>query len=144
MFTRFPHLCRAQQATRAHLYETLGSWMRHVAEDKLQVYVERLGVQHFREERAGPVCQALLRGLAQAMALPNPPKHCWALLCSTTEKIFSILPDRVQVGLFYSANVPGRTTSSSVPHVAPGPQVAHLFPFFFTLKEALLLLLLLG
>lgn len=90
----------AQRATRVHLYESLGSWMRHVPEDKLQVYVERLGVEQFRGQRDGhalPLCQALLRGLAQAMALPNPPKHCWSLLCSVTEKIYSILPDRVQV-----------------------------------------------
>lgn len=111
MLTQFCHLSRAQRATRAHLYESLGSWMRHVAEDKLQVYVERLGVQHFREERGGRapfVCQALLRGLAQAMALPSPPKHCWTLLCSTAEKIYSVLPDRVQVVLFYSTHLPGR------------------------------------
>lgn len=110
MLTLFSGLSRAQRATWAHLYESLGSWMRHVAEDKLQVYVERLGVQHFREERDGrarSVCQALLQGLAQAMALPNPPKHCWTLLSSTAEKIYSILPDRVQVGLSYSTRVSG-------------------------------------
>lgn len=100
MFTRFFDLSCAQRATRAHLYESLGSWMRHVAEDKLQVYVERLGVEQFRGQRDGHallLCQALLRGLAQAMALPNPPKHCWSLLRSVTEKIYSTLPDRVQV-----------------------------------------------
>lgn len=100
MLARFFDLSCAQRATRVHLYESLGSWMRHVAEDKLQVYVERLGVEQFRGQRDGQgllLCQALLRGLAQAMALPNPPKHCWSLLCSVTEKIFSILPDQVQV-----------------------------------------------
>lgn len=145
MFTRFFDLSCAQWATRAHLYESLGLWMRHVAEDKLQVYVERLGVlqvyvgvEQFRGQRDGHAllpCQALLRGLAQAMALPNPPKHCWSLLCSVTEKIYSILPDRVQVDpqlsntklsmlFFYSANV--RLKHFVRPHVAPRPQIGHL------------------
>lgn len=74
--------------------------MKHVAEDKLQVYVERLGLQHFQEKQSPhslSMCQSLLQGLAQAMALPNPPKHCWTVLCSTTEKIYSILPNEIQV-----------------------------------------------
>lgn len=71
--------------------------MRHVAEDKLQVFVERLGMQRLREGSDPCVCLALLRGLARAMALPEPPRHCWTLLCSTTEKIYSILPDHIQV-----------------------------------------------
>lgn len=106
-------LCRAQRATRAHLYESLGSWMRHVAEDKLQVYVERLGVQHVSQDRGPRTCGPLLRGLAGAMALPNPPKHCWTLLCSTVEKIYSDLPDCVQVG----------------PRARPGPRTSGCPPF---------------
>ncbi|XP_071334354.1 focadhesin [Trachinotus anak] len=85
--------------TRAHLYETLGSWMKHVAEDKLQVYVESLGLQQFQEDLRPhrlSLCHSLLQGLAQAMALPNPPSNCWTLLCSTTEKIFSLLPNQIQ------------------------------------------------
>ncbi|XP_028988970.1 focadhesin isoform X2 [Betta splendens] len=84
--------------TRAHLYETLGSWMKHVAEDKLQVYLETLGLQQFQEElrpQRLPVCRSLLQGLAQAMALPNPPSSCWSLLCSTTEKLFNLLPNHI-------------------------------------------------
>uniref|UniRef100_H2RQ74 Focadhesin n=1 Tax=Takifugu rubripes TaxID=31033 RepID=H2RQ74_TAKRU len=92
--------------TRVHLYESLGLWMKHVAEDKLQVYVDKLGLQHFQDKQnphSLSMCQSLLRGLAQAMALPNPPKHCWTVLSSTTEKIYSILPNQIQdneVGLY--------------------------------------------
>ncbi|KAG7495749.1 focadhesin [Solea senegalensis] len=85
--------------TRAHLYTTLGLWMKHVAEDKLQVYAETLGLQHFQEDvrlQRLSLCRSLLQGLAQAMALPNPPSNCWTILCSTTEKIFNLLPNNIQ------------------------------------------------
>ncbi|KAI3375862.1 hypothetical protein L3Q82_004137 [Scortum barcoo] len=85
--------------TRAHLYESLGLWMKHVAEDKLQVHVESLGLQHFQEDLRSQrlsLCCSLLQGLAQAMALPNPPNNCWTILCSTTEKIFTLLPNQIQ------------------------------------------------
>ncbi|XP_037537542.1 focadhesin [Nematolebias whitei] len=85
--------------TRAHLYETLGLWMKHVAEDKLQVYVETVGLQQFQDDlrpQRLSLCRSLLQGLAQAMALPNPPNHCWTILCSTAEKIFSLLPNQIQ------------------------------------------------
>ncbi|KAM9335629.1 focadhesin [Symphorus nematophorus] len=85
--------------TRAHLYETLGLWMKYVAEDKLQVYVESLGLQQFQEDlrpQRLSTCHSLLQGLAQAMALPNPPNNCWTILCSTTEKIFTLLPNHIQ------------------------------------------------
>ncbi|KAM6909393.1 focadhesin [Xenentodon cancila] len=85
--------------TRAYLHETLGTWMKHVAEDKLQVYVESLGLQQFQDDLRAqrlPLCRSVLQGLAQAMGLPNPPKHCWAVLCSTTEKIVNLLPSQIQ------------------------------------------------
>lgn len=85
--------------TRSHLYETLGSWMKHVGEDKLQVYVESLGLQQFQGDVRNQrlfLCRSVLRGFAQAMALPNPPNNCWSLLCSTTEKIFNLLPNNIQ------------------------------------------------
>uniref|UniRef100_A0A7N8Y0G9 Focadhesin n=1 Tax=Mastacembelus armatus TaxID=205130 RepID=A0A7N8Y0G9_9TELE len=85
--------------TRAYLYETLGLWMKHVADDKLQVYVETLGLQQFQEDlrpQRLSLCRSLLQGLAQAMALPNPPNNCWTIVCSTTEKIFSLLPNQIQ------------------------------------------------
>nr|CAG5914816.1 unnamed protein product [Menidia menidia] len=88
-----------QPRTRAHLYESLGSWMRHVSEDKLQVCVESLGLQHFQQDlrpQRPALCRSLLQGLAQAMALPNPPSSCWTILCSTTEKIYALLPDSLQ------------------------------------------------
>uniref|UniRef100_A0A8C6VTM4 Focadhesin n=1 Tax=Nothobranchius furzeri TaxID=105023 RepID=A0A8C6VTM4_NOTFU len=77
--------------TQAHLYETLGLWMKHVAEDKLQFYVESFGLQQFQDDlrpQRLSLCHSLLKGLTQAMALPNPRNHCWTILCSTTEKVF--------------------------------------------------------
>uniref|UniRef100_A0A3B4FQ75 Focadhesin n=1 Tax=Pundamilia nyererei TaxID=303518 RepID=A0A3B4FQ75_9CICH len=82
-----------------HSLSTLGSWMKHVTEDKLQVYVESLGLQQFQEDlrpQRASLCGSVLRGLAQAMALPNPSSSCWTILCSATEKIFTFLPDRIQ------------------------------------------------
>uniref|UniRef100_A0AAQ5YU84 DUF3730 domain-containing protein n=1 Tax=Amphiprion ocellaris TaxID=80972 RepID=A0AAQ5YU84_AMPOC len=87
-------------STRAHLYETLGLWMKHVAEDKLRVYVDSLGLQQFQEDlrrQRLSLCRSLLQGLTQAMALPNPPNNCWSILCSTSEKIFTLLPNQIQV-----------------------------------------------
>ncbi|KAL7880098.1 hypothetical protein SRHO_G00023520 [Serrasalmus rhombeus] len=85
--------------TRALLYECLCSWMKHVAEDKLQVYVESLAVQQFNSEirvQRLSLCLSILRGLAKAMALPNPAQNCWTTLCSTTEKIYNLLDDCIQ------------------------------------------------
>ncbi|XP_061524967.1 focadhesin isoform X1 [Phycodurus eques] len=85
--------------TRALLHESLSSWMKHVAEDKLQFFVDTLGLRTFRED-LGPqrlsLRRSLLRGLAQAMAAPNPPSACWTVLCSATEKIFTLLPDQIE------------------------------------------------
>ncbi|KAF7647416.1 hypothetical protein LDENG_00172290, partial [Lucifuga dentata] len=85
--------------SRGYLYETLGLWMKHVAEDKLQVYIESLGLQQFQEDLRAQrlsLCRSLLQGLHQAMALPNPSNNCWAILCSTTEKIFTLLANQIQ------------------------------------------------
>lgn len=93
-------LFSVQFQTRAHLYETLGVWMKHVANDKLQVYVETLGLQQFQDDlrpQRLSLCWSVLQGLAQAMTLPNPPSNCWTVLCSTTEKIFNLLPNQIQV-----------------------------------------------
>uniref|UniRef100_A0A8C5E8E2 Focadhesin n=1 Tax=Gouania willdenowi TaxID=441366 RepID=A0A8C5E8E2_GOUWI len=84
---------------RRSLYESLGLWMKHVAEDKLQVFLENFGVQLFQGKLQSvhlPLCGSLLQGLARAMALPNPPNSCWTILCSTTEKIFKLLPNTIQ------------------------------------------------
>ncbi|XP_068443622.1 focadhesin [Clinocottus analis] len=85
--------------TRAHLLDSLGLWMKHVAEDKLQIHMESLGLQQFQEDLRPQrlvLCRSLLQGLARAMALPNPPNNCWTILCSTTEKIFTLLPNQIQ------------------------------------------------
>ncbi|XP_051570142.1 focadhesin-like isoform X1 [Myxocyprinus asiaticus] len=87
--------------TRAHLYKCLSCWMKHVAEDKLQVYVDSLAAQQFdpdtRPQRL-PLCLSILHGLSKAMTVPNPPQNCWTTLCSTTEKIYNLLPDNIQAG----------------------------------------------
>lgn len=69
--------------------------MKYVAEDKLQFYVEILGVHYFHKDPS--IFHSLLQGLGQAMALPKSPNNCWNILCSTTEKIFALLPNQIQV-----------------------------------------------
>ncbi|KAG9345477.1 hypothetical protein JZ751_008621 [Albula glossodonta] len=81
------------------MYRSLSMWMKHVADDKLQTYLETLGTQPFGPEsrpRRLPLCSAVLEGLAHAMALPNPSQNCWTILCSTAQKIFTLLPDQIQ------------------------------------------------
>ncbi|KAG7462013.1 hypothetical protein MATL_G00197400 [Megalops atlanticus] len=85
--------------TRGRLHCSLSLWMKHVSEDKLQTFVEVLGVQQFNQENRPqrlPHCQDILEGLSHAMALPNPSQNCWAVLCSATEKIFALLPNHIQ------------------------------------------------
>uniref|UniRef100_A0AAQ6AID0 DUF3730 domain-containing protein n=1 Tax=Amphiprion ocellaris TaxID=80972 RepID=A0AAQ6AID0_AMPOC len=87
------------QYLKLSLPRTLGLWMKHVAEDKLRVYVDSLGLQQFQEDlrrQRLSLCRSLLQGLTQAMALPNPPNNCWSILCSTSEKIFTLLPNQIQ------------------------------------------------
>uniref|UniRef100_A0AAY4E1W4 Focadhesin n=1 Tax=Denticeps clupeoides TaxID=299321 RepID=A0AAY4E1W4_9TELE len=77
----------------------LGSWMKHVTDDKLQAYVETLGVQQFAPDTLPQrllLCHSILKGLASAMALPNPAQTCWVVLCATTEKIYNLLPGLLQ------------------------------------------------
>ncbi|XP_028822854.1 focadhesin isoform X2 [Denticeps clupeoides] len=85
--------------TRRLLFEVLGSWMKHVTDDKLQAYVETLGVQQFAPDTLPQrllLCHSILKGLASAMALPNPAQTCWVVLCATTEKIYNLLPGLLQ------------------------------------------------
>uniref|UniRef100_A0A8C9T1B2 Focadhesin n=1 Tax=Scleropages formosus TaxID=113540 RepID=A0A8C9T1B2_SCLFO len=87
--------------TRAHLYSSLPTWMKHVASDKLQTYVEVLGVQQFSPESRPQritLCLAVLEGLTQAMALPDPSQNIWDILRSATKGIFTLLPDCIQDG----------------------------------------------
>ncbi|XP_077597799.1 focadhesin [Stigmatopora nigra] len=80
--------------TRSLLYENLSSWMKHVAEDKLQFFVETLGLQ----EDLGPggLGRSLLQGLAKAAAAPDPPSMCWTVLTQAIEKVFGLLPDQIK------------------------------------------------
>lgn len=66
-----------------------------MAQDKLQFYLENLGLQSFQKEPA--TFQSLLQGLGQAVTAPNLAKNCWPLLSSTAEKIFQLLPGQVHV-----------------------------------------------
>uniref|UniRef100_A0A3B5KX03 Uncharacterized protein n=1 Tax=Xiphophorus couchianus TaxID=32473 RepID=A0A3B5KX03_9TELE len=110
---------QAQSSQSASLF--LGSWLSQplvhslsvgyscpfhhgCSEIQLQMYVQNLGLQQFQRRS---LCVSLLRGMAQAMALPNPPSHCWTTLCSSVETAFSLLPSHIQVGstLFYSSTL---------------------------------------
>ncbi|CAG5915207.1 unnamed protein product [Menidia menidia] len=68
--------------TRAHLYESLGSWMRHVSEDKLQVCVESLGLQHFQQDLR-PQRPALCRSLLQEVDLYVGVAKCLSEMSDT-------------------------------------------------------------
>lgn len=89
-----------QPRTRRYLYRSLPLWMKHVPADKLQSYVSVLGQQQVAERHLpgrGELCRAVLGGLAQAMALPDPTQDGWATLSSTAEAIFQLLPEQIQV-----------------------------------------------
>ncbi|XP_030423609.1 focadhesin isoform X5 [Gopherus evgoodei] len=85
--------------TRKYLFTSLPLWMKHVAEDKLQTFMEVFLVQHFetkKHPKNPELCQSILQGLSQAMKLPNPAQYCWNLLCQAAEKIFELLPEEIQ------------------------------------------------
>ncbi|XP_074851078.1 focadhesin [Carettochelys insculpta] len=85
--------------TRKYLLSSLSLWMKHVAEDKLQTFTEVFLVQHFETKKHPKnleLCQSILQGLSQAMKLPNPAQYCWTLLCQTAERIFALLPEKIQ------------------------------------------------
>ncbi|EMP34040.1 hypothetical protein UY3_08786 [Chelonia mydas] len=85
--------------TRKYLFTTLPLWMKHVAEDKLQTFIEVFLVQHFetkKHPKNRELCQSILQGLSQAMKLPSPAQYCWSLLCQAAEKIFELLPEKIQ------------------------------------------------
>uniref|UniRef100_A0AAX7VFS8 DUF3730 domain-containing protein n=1 Tax=Astatotilapia calliptera TaxID=8154 RepID=A0AAX7VFS8_ASTCA len=90
--------CQTQSSHSAALF--LGSWLSPPLVHSLSVIQYLLGLQQFQEDlrpQRASLCGSVLRGLAQAMALPNPSSSCWTILCSATEKIFTFLPDRIQV-----------------------------------------------
>ncbi|XP_043916316.1 focadhesin [Protopterus annectens] len=84
--------------TKKYLFTSLPVWIKHAPEDKLQSFIETFAVQFFTAEKSRNVelCLAILEGLGQAMKLPSPAQHSWGVLCRTTEKIFEILPNKVQ------------------------------------------------
>ncbi|KAM8960539.1 focadhesin [Pelodytes ibericus] len=86
--------------TRSYLLTSLPLWMKHVSEDKLQTFADVLMIPQF--EAQGEACDVvlslrILQGLSEAMKLPSPPQHCWSFLCKTTEKIFQLLPNEIQM-----------------------------------------------
>ncbi|MGH0146120.1 UNVERIFIED_CONTAM: hypothetical protein FKN15_056638 [Acipenser sinensis] len=89
-------------STRGYLYKSLSLWVKHVPDDKLQSHAEALAVQHFAAENRlqyPGLCLSVLEWLGQAAKLPNPGQYCWGVLCNTTEKIFQLLPDEMQLVL---------------------------------------------
>lgn len=84
--------------TKKYLFTSLPVWIKHAPEDKLQSFIETFAVQFFTAEKSRNVelCRGILGGLSQAMKLPSPAQHIWGVLCRTTEKIFELLPNKVQ------------------------------------------------
>lgn len=84
---------------RKHLFSSLPLWMKHVSEDKLQTFAEAFMIQHFEPEtrlKNQELCLSIVEGLVQAMKLPSPPQYCWSILCKTAEKIFTVLPNKIE------------------------------------------------
>ncbi|NWT45596.1 FOCAD protein, partial [Chroicocephalus maculipennis] len=80
---------------------SLPLWMKHVAEDKLQSFMEVFLVKQFevKNHTTNPeICQCVLQGLIQAMKLPSPAQYCWSILCQAVEKVFELLPNEIQRG----------------------------------------------
>uniref|UniRef100_A0A672R7J8 Focadhesin n=1 Tax=Sinocyclocheilus grahami TaxID=75366 RepID=A0A672R7J8_SINGR len=72
--------------------------IKHVSVTQICLFVQQF-VPDTRPQRL-PLCLSILHGLAKAMAVPNPPQNCWTALCSTTEKIYNLLPDNIPVDLY--------------------------------------------
>ncbi|XP_072373033.1 focadhesin isoform X2 [Scyliorhinus torazame] len=86
--------------TRKYLFTSLASWMKHVPEDKLQIFVEVLAIQYFTTEirqKSPELCHSVLQGLNETMKVPTQVPHSWSLLCKSVEKIFEMLPNEIQV-----------------------------------------------
>ncbi|XP_038660548.1 focadhesin [Scyliorhinus canicula] len=86
--------------TRKYLFTSLASWMKYVPEDKLQTFVEVLAIQYFTTEirqKSPELCHSVLQGLNEAMKVPTQVPHSWSLLCKSVEKIFEMLPNKIQV-----------------------------------------------
>ncbi|NXV75422.1 FOCAD protein, partial [Atlantisia rogersi] len=80
---------------------SLSLWMKHVAEDKLQSFIEVFLMQQFEPKNLAKnpeICRCVVQGLIQAMKLPDPAPYCWSFLCQSVEKIFELLPNKVKRG----------------------------------------------
>ncbi|NXJ99967.1 FOCAD protein, partial [Corythaixoides concolor] len=101
MWVAPPLVYSLSMKTQKYLFMSLPLWMKHVAEDKLQSFTEVFLIQqlevknHSKNPENG---QYVLQGLMQAMKVPNPPQYCWSFLCQAVEKIFELLPNKVQRG----------------------------------------------
>ncbi|XP_063176003.1 focadhesin [Chroicocephalus ridibundus] len=87
--------------TQKYLFMSLPLWMKHVAEDKLQSFMEVFLIKQFevKNHTTNPeICQCVLQGLMQAMKLPSPAQYCWSVLCQAVEKVFELLPNEIQRG----------------------------------------------
>nr|XP_033775395.1 focadhesin isoform X2 [Geotrypetes seraphini] len=85
--------------TRKHLFTSMLLWMKHVSEDKLQMFAEVFMVQHFEAKsrlKNQELCLSILEGVSQGLKFPSPPQYCWNALCNTTEKIYELLPNEIQ------------------------------------------------
>ncbi|XP_061874504.1 focadhesin [Colius striatus] len=99
MWVAPPLVYSLSMKTQKYLFTSLSVWMKHVAEDKLQSFTEVFLIQQFevKNYKKNPeICQCVLRGLMQAMKLPNPVQYCWRFLCQAVEKIFELLPNEIQ------------------------------------------------
>ncbi|XP_064410837.1 focadhesin isoform X2 [Latimeria chalumnae] len=86
-------------STKKYLCSSVSLWMKQVPEDKLQLFAKKFGAQYFtagNRHQNPDFCQVILEGLSQAMELPNPAQFCWSILCKTVEKIFELLPNKIQ------------------------------------------------
>ncbi|XP_009692924.1 PREDICTED: focadhesin-like, partial [Cariama cristata] len=96
-----PLVYNLSMKTQKYLFMTLPLWMKYVAEDKLQSFIEVFLIQQFEVKnrtKNREICQCVLQGLMQAMKLPDPAQYCWSFLCQAVDKIFELLPNDIQRG----------------------------------------------
>ncbi|XP_062480048.1 focadhesin [Pezoporus occidentalis] len=98
MWVSSPLVYSLSMKTQKYLFLSLSLWMKHVAEDKLQSFIEVFLIQQFgvNHRKKTEICQCVLQGLMQAMKLPDLAQYCWSFLCKAVEKIFKLLPNEVR------------------------------------------------
>ncbi|XP_062985286.1 focadhesin [Elgaria multicarinata webbii] len=85
--------------TKRYLFTSLPVWMKYIAEDKLQAFMEVFMVQHFEAKNQPKDLELrgnILQGLSQAMKLPSPAQYSWSCLCRAAERIFELLPNEIR------------------------------------------------